>query len=36
MHINGLVSGLTAVVYDDGGAWLITAPQIQVPKASGG
>ena len=36
MHVNGLVSGLTGVDYDDSGAWLNTAPQIQVPNAFGG
>ena len=35
MLVNGLLSGLTGVNYDDGGAWLNTAPQIQVPKATG-
>ena len=36
MHVNGLVSGLTGVNYDDGGAWKATAPQIQVPNSAGG
>lgn len=36
MHVNGLVSGLAGVDYDDGGTWLTTAPQIQVPNTAGG
>ena len=33
--LNDLVSGLTGVNYDDGGAWKNTAPQIQVPNGVG-
>ena len=36
MHVNGLVSGLTGVNYDEQDVWLTTAPQIQVPNAFGG
>ena len=36
MHVNGLVSGLTGVDYDDSGTWKNTAPQIQVPNSAGG
>ena len=35
MKINGLVSGLTGVVYDSDDLWLDTASQIQVPSATG-
>jgi len=36
MRVNDLISGLSGVDYDEGGAWLTTAPQIQVPDAFGG
>lgn len=35
MKINGLVTGLTGVVFDSDGLWLDTASQIQVPSAAG-
>lgn len=35
MKINGLVTGLTGVVYDSDNLWLDTASQIQVPSATG-
>lgn len=35
MKINGLVTGLTGVVYDSDDLWLDTASQVQVPSATG-
>ena len=36
MKLNGLVSGVEGVDYDDGNVWWATAAQIQIPSASGG
>ena len=36
MDINKLVTGVTGVDYDEDGAFVATAPQVQVPKAGGG
>ena len=36
MHVNGLVSGVDGVDYDEMDAFMSTAAQIQVPNAAGG